>query len=76
MLKIINERIAVLERKIEQLPAEILEDCSPEENATKFSRQQESRNGNNFYFTEHGVKRCCQPPQSILLRYKNDIKYI
>ena len=48
MLKIINERIAVLERKIEQLPPEIQEDCSPEEKATKFSRQQESRKGNNY----------------------------
>ena len=72
VLKIISERIAVLERKIEQLPPEILEDCSPEEKATKFSTQQESRKGNNFYFTEHGGKRCCQPLRSILLRYKNE----
>ena len=72
MLKIIKERIAVLERKIEQLSPEILEDCSPEEKATKFSRQRESRKGNNFYFTEHGVKRCCQPLRSTLLRYKNE----
>ena len=56
VLKIINDRIAVLERKIDQLPPEILEDCSPEEKATKFSRQQESWKGNNLYFTEHGGK--------------------
>ena len=59
VLKIINERIAVLEREIQQLPPEILEDCSPEEKATKFSRQQESWKGNNKNFTEHGNKRCC-----------------
>lgn len=64
VLKIINDRIAVLERKIEQLPPEILEDCSPEEKTTKFSRQQESWKGNNLYFT-HGGKRCCQPRRSI-----------
>ena len=58
MLKIINERIAVLERKFEQLHPEIPEDFSPEEKATKFSRQQESWKGNNLYFTEHGGKRC------------------
>ena len=74
VLKIINERIAVLERKIEQLPPEILEDCSPEEKATKFSRQQESWKGNNLYFTEHGGKSCSQPLQSISLRYKNERK--
>ena len=48
VLKIINKRISVLERKLEQLAPEILDDCSPEENATKFSRQQESWKGNNF----------------------------
>ena len=48
VLKIMNERIAWLERKIQQLHPEILEDCSPEEKATKFSRQQESWKGNNF----------------------------
>ena len=71
MLKIINERIACLERKIQQLHPEILEDCSPEEKDTKFSGQQESRQGNNLYFT-HGGKSCCQPRRSILLRYKNE----
>ena len=74
MLKIINERIACLERKIQQLPPEILEDCGPEEKATKFFGQQDSWKGNNLYFTEHGGKRCCQPQRSILLRYKNERK--
>jgi len=74
VLKIIIERIAVLERKIQQLPPEILEDCSPEEKATKFSRQQESWKGNNKNFTEHGGKRCCQSRRSILLRYKKEKK--
>ena len=73
VLMIINERIAWLERKIQQLHPEILEDCSPEEKATKFSRQQESWKGNQN-FTEHGGKRCCQPRRSILLRYKNERK--
>ena len=71
VLKIINERIAVIERKIEQLPPEILEDFSPEEKATKFLRQHESWKGINLYFT-HGCKRCCQPRQGILLRYNNE----
>ena len=71
MLKIINERIACLERKIQKLYPEILEDCSPEEKDTKFSGQQESRPGNNLYVT-HGGKSCCQPRRSILLRYKNE----
>ena len=39
VLKIINERIAVLERKIEQLSPEILENFSPEVKATKFLRR-------------------------------------
>jgi len=56
------------------LPPEILEDCSPEEKATKFSRQQESWKGNNKNFTEAGGKRCCQPRRSILLRYKKEKK--
>jgi len=47
VLKIINERIAVLERKIQQLPPEILQAGNPEEEATNFSRQQESWKGNN-----------------------------
>lgn len=46
VLKILKERIAVLERKIEQLSPEILEACSPEEKAT-FLRQQESLKGEN-----------------------------
>lgn len=72
VLKIINERIACVERKIQQLHPEILEDCSPEVKATKLSGQQESWKGNNLYFTEHGGKRCFQPRRSILLRYKNE----
>ena len=55
MLKIINERIACLERKIQQLPPEILEDCSPEEKATKFSGQQDSWKGNNLQNTAVNV---------------------
>ena len=47
LLKIISERIAVLERKIAQIPPVILEDFSPEETATKFWRQPESWKGNN-----------------------------
>jgi len=71
-LKILNERIAVLERKLEQFPPDLLDDCSPEEPATEFSRQQESWKGNNLYFTEQGGKRCCQPRRSISLRYKKE----
>ena len=41
-----NERIAVLERKTEQLSPEILKDFSPEVKATKFSGEQESWKGN------------------------------
>lgn len=47
VLKILKERIAVLERKVEQLSPEILEACSPEEKATNFLRQQESWKGKN-----------------------------
>ena len=56
VLKIMNERIAWLERKIQQLHPEILEDCSPEDKATKFSRQQESWKGNqNFILRNTAV---------------------
>ena len=54
VLKIMNERRAAKEREIELLSPEILEDCSPEEKATKFSRQQESWQGNNLYSTYGG----------------------
>ena len=47
MLKILKERIAVLERKMEQLPPEILKACSPEEKTTKFGRQEERWKGKN-----------------------------
>ena len=47
VLKILKERIAILERKIEQLPPEILKACSPEEKTTKFGRQEESWKGKN-----------------------------